>query len=104
MPIAKVFKSGNSQAIRLPKELRLSVKEVELIRQGSDILIRQPRIRSFASALETWAQMPDDFFAEGRHDVPAHKQITLEDNAVTVFVEPDLPDQTRIPAEPGEVL
>jgi virulence-associated protein VagC len=43
MPIAKVFKSGNSQAIRLPKEFRLKVSEVELIRQGNDILIRQPK-------------------------------------------------------------
>lgn len=77
MPIAKVFQSGNSQAIRLPKELRLSVKEVELIRQGSDILIRQPAPRSFASALETWAQMPEDFFAEGRHDPPAEEREDL---------------------------
>ena len=77
MPIAKVFKSGNSQAIRLPKELRLSVKEVELVRQGSDILIRQPPSRSFASALETWAQMPEDFFAEGRQDPPAEQRDEL---------------------------
>lgn len=71
MPIAKVFKSGNSQAIRLPKELRLSVKEVELVRQGSDILIRQPAApKSLADAFHALASMPDDFFAEGRNDAP----------------------------------
>jgi antitoxin VapB len=70
MPLAKVFKSGNSQAIRLPKEFRLQVKEVELIRQGDDIVIRQPPPRSFASALEALASMPEDFFADGREDPP----------------------------------
>ncbi len=71
MPIAKVFKSGNSQAIRLPKEFRLPVKEVELIRQGSDILIRQPAApKSLADAFHALASMPDDFFAEGRNDGP----------------------------------
>ena len=37
--IAKVFNSGNSQAVRLPKEFRLNVDEVEISREG-DALIR----------------------------------------------------------------
>lgn len=74
MPIAKVFQSGNSQAIRLPKEFRLSVKEVELIRQGDDILIRQPRKRNLAEAFHALAGMPEDFFAEGRHDPPPEER------------------------------
>jgi antitoxin VapB len=74
MALAKVFKSGNSQAIRLPKEFRLKVKQVELVRQGEDILIRQPAPRSFASALEAWATMPEDFFADGRDDPPPQER------------------------------
>jgi len=74
MPLAKVFKSGNSQAIRLPKEFRLKVTEVELIRQGDDIVIRQPRPRSLAAAFEALASMPDDFFAEGRSDPPPQER------------------------------
>jgi antitoxin VapB len=74
MTVAKVFKSGNSQAIRLPKEFRLKVKEVELVRQGEDILIRQRAPRSFESALKVWATMPDDFFAEDRDDPPAQER------------------------------
>ena len=71
MPFAKVFQSGNSQAIRLPKEFRLPVKEVELIRQGKDILIRQPATpKTLADAFQALASMPDDFFAEGRNDPP----------------------------------
>jgi antitoxin VapB len=68
MPTAKVFKSGNSQAIRLPKEFRLKVSQVELVRQGEDILIRQPKAPSLIDAYKALASMPDDFFAEGRID------------------------------------
>ena len=71
MPIAKVFKSGNSQAIRLPKEFRLKVTEVELIRQGNDILIRQPKEVSLMDAYNALASMPKDFFKDGREDLPA---------------------------------
>jgi antitoxin VapB len=74
MATAKVFKSGNSQAIRLPKEFRLKVTEVELVRQGDDILIRQPKPRSLVSAFKALASMPDDFFAEGREDPPPQER------------------------------
>ncbi|MCZ7558910.1 MAG: antitoxin [Burkholderiaceae bacterium] len=40
--IAKVFRSGNSQAVRLPKEFRFDVDEVEVSREG-DALILRPR-------------------------------------------------------------
>ena len=74
MPIAKVFKSGNSQAIRLPKEFRLQVSQVELVRQGEDILIRQPQVRSLVSAFQALASMPKDFFAEGRIAPPPQER------------------------------
>jgi len=74
MTIAKVFKSGNSQAIRLPKEFRLKVTEVELIRQGDDILIRQPTRPTMLEAFEALASMPDDFFKEGRVDPPPQQR------------------------------
>jgi antitoxin VapB len=74
MAVAKVFQSGNSQAIRLPKEFRLKVTEVELIRQGEDILIRQPREVSLMDAYNAFAGIAPDFFKEGRKD-PPHKPI-----------------------------
>jgi antitoxin VapB len=77
MALAKVFKSGNSQAIRLPKEFRLQVKEVELVRQGEDILIRQPINGSLASTFEALASMPEDFFADGRVDEPPQEREAL---------------------------
>ncbi len=70
MPIAKVFKSGNSQAIRLPKEFRLKVSEVELVRQGEDILIRQPKKLSLMDAYNALAGIADDFLKDGIDDPP----------------------------------
>ncbi len=86
MPIAKVFKSGNSQAIRLPKEFRLKVKEVEIVRQGDDILIRQPRKLTLMDGFNALRSMPEDFFAEGR-DRPSTASETIKglgENAVHV--------------------
>jgi len=70
MPIAKVFKSGNSQAIRLPKEFRLKVTQVELVRQGDDIVIRQPKKPTLMDAYNALRSMPDDFLIDGIEDPP----------------------------------
>jgi antitoxin VapB len=37
---AKVFRSGNSQAVRLPKEFRFEVDEVEFSREGDAVILR----------------------------------------------------------------
>ena len=41
MATARVFRSGNSQAVRLPKEFRLKSKEVEIFRRGDEIVLRE---------------------------------------------------------------
>jgi len=41
MATAKVFKSGNSQAVRLPKAFRVKSKEVEISRRGDEIVLRE---------------------------------------------------------------
>ena len=40
---AKVFTSGNSQAIRLPKALRLSTDTVQIEQTGNGLLIIDPK-------------------------------------------------------------
>lgn len=42
----KVFISGNSQAIRLPKALRLSTKSVQIERTDRGLLILDPKAES----------------------------------------------------------
>jgi virulence-associated protein VagC len=41
MATAKVFQSGNSQAVRLPKSFRLNGPEVEIFRRGDEIVLRE---------------------------------------------------------------
>ena len=67
MKKARVFQSGNSQAVRLPKEFRFRVKEVEILRRGEEVILREPK-RSLADAFDALASMPEDFMAEGRED------------------------------------
>ena len=43
---AKVFKSGNSQAIRLPKALRLRSKTVQIEKTGRGLLILDPKVEA----------------------------------------------------------
>lgn len=69
MPTARVFMSGNSQAVRLPKEFRLDTTEVEIFRRGDEIVLREPA-HGLARAFEALASLPEDFFAEGRDDPP----------------------------------
>ena len=42
MATAKVFRSGNSQALRLPKEFRLDADEVEIYRRRVRAPVRPP--------------------------------------------------------------
>ncbi len=73
---ARVFKSGNSQAVRLPKEFRFQVEEVEISRRGDEIVMREPK-RNLADAFEALASMPEDFMEEGRKDDPPQKRKNL---------------------------
>jgi antitoxin VapB len=41
MGTARVFRSGNSQAVRLPKQFRLKSEEVEIFRRGDEIVLRE---------------------------------------------------------------
>lgn len=36
-----VFQSGNSQAVRLPKEYRFKTKTVEIFRRGNEVVLRE---------------------------------------------------------------
>jgi antitoxin VapB len=68
---ARVFRSGNSQAVRLPKQFRLTSKEVEIFRRGAEIVLRE-KGKGLARAFEILANLPDDFLPRGRQD--AHPQ------------------------------
>ena len=61
---ARVFTSGNSQAIRLPKEFRLETDEVFINRSG-DSLILTPRMNSWKGFVEGFSGFSEDFAVQG---------------------------------------
>jgi antitoxin VapB len=64
MAIARVFKSGNSQAVRLPKQFRFRGKEVEIFRRGEEVVLRE-KSKGMARAFELIASLPiEDLAAE----------------------------------------
>jgi len=73
MATARIFKSGNSQAVRLPKQFRVKAAEVEIFRRGNEIVLRE-KARGMARAFELLASLPDDFMAEGRQDPPPQRR------------------------------
>ncbi|HRF88342.1 MAG TPA: type II toxin-antitoxin system VapB family antitoxin [Pseudomonadales bacterium] len=67
MITARVFQSGNSQAVRLPKEFRLKVDQVEIFRRGDEIVLREVSA-SAAAIFDALTALPPDFMAYGRED------------------------------------
>ena len=67
MANTKLFKNGNSQAIRIPSELAYSSWDMDLIieRQGDELRIR-PAQRRMGDVLGKLAKFSPDFMAEGR--------------------------------------
>ena len=62
---ARVFRSGNSQAVRLPKQFRLKSKEVEIFRRGDEIVLRD-KDGTMVRAFDLLASLPDDLELAGR--------------------------------------
>jgi antitoxin VapB len=69
MTMTRVFQSGNSQAVRLPKEFRFDVEEVEIFRRGEEVVLR-PVPLSGAAVFEALAALPQDLGDQARRDDP----------------------------------
>jgi antitoxin VapB len=67
MVSTKLFKNGNSQAVRIPAELAYSTWDVELVieRQGDELRIR-PAQRRMGDVLGKFAKFSPDFMTQGR--------------------------------------
>lgn len=67
MTTTKIFKNGNSQAVRIPAELAYDRPDldVEIERIGDEIRIRPAR-RSLDRLMSKFAQFSADFMSEGR--------------------------------------
>ena len=73
MGTARVFKSGNSQAVRLPKEFRFNSKEVEIFRRGDEVVLRE-KPANMARAYELLLSLPDDLEIHRDNDLPQKRE------------------------------
>ena len=64
MGTARVFGSGNNQAVQLPKQLRLKTKEVEIFRRGDEIVLRE-KDGTMVRAFNLLAGLPGDLELAG---------------------------------------
>jgi len=59
MATARVFKSGNSQAVRLPKEFRVKSKELEIFRRGDELVLKEKAV-GMERVLDLIASLPEE--------------------------------------------
>ena len=76
MKTAKIFRSGNSQAVRIPKEFQLEGDEVEIQKKGNSLVLR-PKKKSWSSLVESLDKFTEDFMANGRKQLPIQKRKKL---------------------------
>jgi antitoxin VapB len=60
---AKLFKNGESQAVRLPREFRFDGDEVFIKRIGSAVILL-PKAKSWDTLIDSLAKFPDDFMTD----------------------------------------
>jgi antitoxin VapB len=63
---SKVFISGNSQAIRLPKEYQVEDKELYIQKIGSTLILF-PKTNPWESFENSLIEFSDDFLKDGRN-------------------------------------
>ena len=57
--IAKVFTSGRSQAVRLPREFRFKVREVYIKKENGRVILSEKPFKTWAEIFSEFAGDPD---------------------------------------------
>ena len=73
MKTVKVFQSGNSQAVRIPKEFQTTEKDMFINKIGNTIILfpKNDPWKLFKNSLEEFS---DDFFVDGRKQPSMQKR------------------------------
>ena len=76
MQTVKVFKSGNSQAIRIPKEFLIDEKELYIQKIGKSIILtsKEDLWKTFEESLDSFS---DDLFTDGREQPEQQERDSL---------------------------
>ena len=73
METAKLFQSGNSQAVRLPKEFRIPGSEVKIFKKGNQVIL-EPIETTWDSLFDALSEFPEDFMKDGRNQPAMQKR------------------------------
>lgn len=82
MNTAKLFWTGRSQAVRLPKEFRFEGEEVTIRRQGNAVVLEPIKEKpgdDWAWLDEIAGKLGDDFMPEGREQPEMQERAELDD-------------------------
>ena len=74
--LTRVFKSGNSLAVRIPKELGFvdAAQDMQIERVGNTLVLRLVEKETLADIGEVLAMFSPDFMAEGREFHEEHER------------------------------
>lgn len=78
MTTAKVFWTGRSQAVRLPKEFRFDTDKVSIRRQGDEVVLK-PVSDDWAWLRDLVGQVDDDFIAAVEEQMSEQERPELDD-------------------------
>ena len=76
MKTVKVFKSGNSQAVRIPKEYLVNEKELAINKIGNTIILF-PQNDPWKLLEKSLYEFSDDFLKDGRKQPSMQKRRSL---------------------------
>ena len=76
--VTKVFKNGNSQAVRIPKEFHVPDDELAIKKVGNTILLF-PKDDSWKLFKKSLLEFSDDYFADGRNQPDLQKRTFVFD-------------------------
>ena len=73
MATTRVFKSGNSQAVRIPKKFQFKSKRVEIERRGNEVVLREKPV-GMERAFHLIAELVNEDALKNRKDDPPQKR------------------------------
>ena len=76
MEVAKIFTTGRSQAVRLPKDCRFSDDEVLINRIGNTVIL-MPKEDPWACMMRSLDMFSEDFMSDGRDRLSAETRESL---------------------------
>ncbi len=97
--LTDLFRSGDSQAVRIPKELAFPAdwSEVVVERHGDALMVRPVRRRVLVDIAQKFSAFPAGFMSEGAKD-PALLAACVAEDRVLVRLDLDFSDITAYPA------